>query len=40
VTHKTIAAIHLHALRLWLRGVRFHRRAPAGATQKHSEATR
>jgi DUF1365 family protein len=40
VTHKTIAAIHLHALRLWLRGVRFHRRSPAGATQKHSEATR
>jgi DUF1365 family protein len=40
VTHKTIAAIHLHALRLWLRGVRFHRRSPAGATPKHSEATR
>jgi len=27
VTHKTIAAIHLHALRLWLRGVSFHRRS-------------
>jgi DUF1365 family protein len=25
VTHKTIAAIHLHAWRLWRRGVRFHR---------------
>ena len=31
VTHKTIGMIHLHALRLWLRGARFHR---------HSEATR
>ncbi len=31
VTHKTIGLIHLHALRLWLRGARFHR---------HSEATR
>jgi uncharacterized protein len=30
VTHKTIGLIHWHALRLWLRGVRFHR---------HSEAT-
>jgi uncharacterized protein len=30
-THKTIAAIHLHAWRLWRRGVRFHR---------HSEVTR
>jgi hypothetical protein len=27
VTHKTIAAIHLHALRLWLRGVIFRRRS-------------
>ena len=25
VTHKTIAAIHLHAWRLWRRGVPFHR---------------
>ena len=25
VTHKTIAAIHWHALRLWLRGAPFHR---------------
>ena len=31
VTHKTIGLIHWHALRLWLRGARFHR---------HSEATR
>ena len=31
VTHKTIGMIHWHALRLWLRGARFHR---------HSEATR
>jgi hypothetical protein len=25
VTHKTIGMIHWHALRLWLRGLRFHR---------------
>ena len=31
VTHKTIGLIHWHALRLWLRGARFHR---------HREATR
>ena len=31
MTHRTIGLIHLHALRLWLRGARFHR---------HSEATR
>ncbi len=31
VTQKTIAAIHLHAWRLWRRGARFHR---------HGEATR
>jgi len=31
VTHRTIGLIHWHALRLWLRGARFHR---------HSEATR
>jgi hypothetical protein len=30
-THKTITAIHLHAWRLWRRGIRFHR---------HSEVTR
>lgn len=30
-THKTIAAIHLHAWRLWRRGIGFHR---------HSEVTR
>jgi DUF1365 family protein len=27
VTHKTMAAIHWHALRLWLRGARFLRRS-------------
>ncbi len=26
-THRTIAAIHWHAFRLWLRGARFHRHA-------------
>ena len=31
VTHRTIGLIHWHALRLWLRGARFHR---------HGEATR
>jgi DUF1365 family protein len=31
VTHRTMALIHWHALRLWRRGIRFHR---------HSEATR
>jgi DUF1365 family protein len=31
VTHRTTGLIHWHALRLWLRGVRFHR---------HSEVTR
>ncbi len=29
VTHKTIAAIHWHALRLWLRRVPFNRHAPS-----------
>ena len=29
VTHKTIAAIHWHALRLWRRGFRIHRHRPA-----------
>ncbi len=31
VTHRTTGLIHWHALRLWLRGIRFHR---------HSEVTR
>jgi DUF1365 family protein len=31
VNHRTIALIHWHALRLWLRGAPFHR---------HREATR
>ena len=31
VTHKTVLAIHWHALRLWLRGAKFHR---------HGEVTR
>ena len=29
VTHKTIGLIHWHALRLWLRGARFHRHGEA-----------
>lgn len=29
VTQKTIVAIHLHALRMWLRGLRFYRHAEA-----------
>ena len=29
VTHKTIGMIHLHALRLWRRGARFHRHGAA-----------
>jgi DUF1365 family protein len=31
LTLKTIAAIHWHALRLWLKGVRMHRRPAAPA---------
>ena len=31
VTHKTIAMIHWHALRLWLRGAVFHRHREAAA---------
>jgi hypothetical protein len=29
VTQRTIGAIHLHALRLWRRGARFHRHGEA-----------
>jgi len=28
VTHKTVAMIHVHALRLWRRGLTFHRPGP------------
>ncbi|HEU0235231.1 MAG TPA: DUF1365 domain-containing protein [Candidatus Limnocylindrales bacterium] len=39
MTHKTIAAIHWHALRLWLRGARFIRRSevirPRGMVRAH-----
>jgi len=37
VTHKTIAFIHWHALRLWLRGVPFrrHSTAPLAAHGAH-----
>jgi hypothetical protein len=31
VTHKTIGMIHLHALRLWRRGARFHRHGQAAS---------
>ena len=30
VTLKTIGMIHLHAVRLWRRGARFHPHVPAG----------
>jgi DUF1365 family protein len=49
VTHRTIGLIHWHALRLWLRGARFHRhgdaaRPPAARPTDHhqhpQEATR
>jgi DUF1365 family protein len=32
VTHRTIAAIHWHALHLWRRGIRFHRHQPGHGT--------
>ncbi len=38
VTQKTIAAIHLHAWRLWRRGARFHRHGEA--KQAQAEAAR
>jgi len=38
VTQKTIAAIHLHAWRLWRRGARFHRHGEA--TRAQAEAAR
>ncbi len=37
VTHKTIGLIHWHALRLWLRGARFHRHRVG---MRHGEAWR
>ncbi len=37
-TQKTIAAIHLHAWRLWRRGARFHRHGEA--TRGHADAVR
>jgi DUF1365 family protein len=36
VTHRTIGLIHWHALRLWLRGARFHRHGVA--TRQHAES--
>jgi len=33
VTHKTIGLIHWHALRLWRRGVRFHRHGEAAVSR-------
>jgi DUF1365 family protein len=38
VTHRTIGLIHWHALRLWLRGARFHRHG--AATRQHAESRR
>jgi DUF1365 family protein len=38
VTQKTIAAIHLHAWRLWRKGARFHRHGEA--TRLHREGAR
>lgn len=38
VTQKTIAAIHLHAWRLWRRGARFHRHGEA--TRRHADVLR
>jgi hypothetical protein len=45
VTQRTIAAIHLHAWRLWRRGARFHRhgeaaRRGADLPRSPAEATR
>ena len=40
VTHWTVLAIHLHALRLWRRGVRFHRHGPAVAGPMAGEVAR
>jgi DUF1365 family protein len=38
VTHKTIAMIHVHAFRLWRRGVRFHRHGEAVARHEAAKA--
>ena len=38
VTQRTIGLIHWHALRLWLRGARFHRHGDA--TRQHGESRR
>jgi len=38
VTHKTIGLIHWHALRLWLKGVKFHHHGEAGAESARSAA--
>ena len=40
VTHKTTLMIHWHALRLWLRGARFHRHREAGPMTSASQAIR
>lgn len=41
VTHKTIAMIHWHALRLWLKGARFLRHGEAGGVVgRHPEPAR
>jgi DUF1365 family protein len=45
VTHWTVVAIHLHAFRLWRRGLRFHRHSeattpPATAPQAHGRPAR
>ncbi len=38
MTQRTVALIHWHALRLWLRRVRFHRHAPAAAAPTNHES--
>jgi len=38
VTQKTMALIHWHALRLWLRGVTFHRHGVTASTRRPVEA--